>query len=862
MACFPGEKDQQRAPRAPGPSGLQRASRQGPPAPSVAQSHVGNLPDTSPALAVMEGDCDTSLAFAVMEGDRSRAEESAWGSKSPEEQFKGDIAARAPDLQHPLRLRPDRQAQAPSFVAPSAESPLCALDKAEALAGGGRSGVGAWTGERVRADEFERRLDNDLQQNQLELEPSEPAGHSQASRSSQEGPAVQVSSQDQEDWASAQAADFMRSFQLDGRSDASRASQETAEVQEAFQEAFAEVPPLGAQGGFGVAAARGTLGGRDSASYGAELICRSRPSPYTPAHDARELLFRQQTQVKLPWEVSMFGHMLPKLEDLIRPPSLGRLDALGLSAAAAVVPETSQAKVATFQAKRLLATRFYKSDDQLVSAALKKLRSVVLFSPADSRLGRSLLNLSGQLVPEDELNASFQDAFAAKSPGTLAKRSNDYMRFALWQVASHRSPLLASEQDLYRYVCELRQSAAAPTSADSFLRAFTFVHYTVGPGSAERQQVLSELMSSRVTGVSRQLFLKKAPLKQAPPFSTEVVWRLEKFVCESRDTALVSMAGFFLFALYSSARFADAARVQNPPSVDRADKVFLVESQSLESKGSRSKEQRTTFLPFIALGMGLFDRPWCRAWVAARAAEGLDDPSMPIIPAFHNGRWGSRRMSTSEGQYFLQDILVAAGVSKDLAATYTSHTLKCTCLSWAAKSGLFAIDERRIMGHHCDPSSAMPLTYSRDALTAVLAKLWKVVMSIKQGIFDPDASRAQRLLAATGLRMDVPEVEWNEDEPAENVAQADSEVSDVTDIGALEGPDIPAQIGEDLARGSFPDVDLSQCMVHRLSRVVHLKETQAKLWCGRPISANLVGPVSGREQDQTFCEQCRVAMHR
>ena len=41
-----------------------------------------------------------------------------------------------------------------------------------------------------------------------------------------------------------------------------------------------------------------------------------------------------------------------------------------------------------------------------------------------------------------------------------------------------------------------------------------------------------------------------------------------------------------------------------------------------------------------------------------------------------------------------------------------------------------------------------------------------------------DASRAERPLAATGLRLEVPEVQWNDDEPSENVAPQDSEVSD------------------------------------------------------------------------------------
>ena len=54
-----------------------------------------------------------------------------------------------------------------------------------------------------------------------------------------------------------------------------------------------------------------------------------------------------------------------------------------------------------FQASRLLAARFAKSDDYLRAAALKKIRSIVLVNPSDSQLGRLLLGCAGSLVGED-----------------------------------------------------------------------------------------------------------------------------------------------------------------------------------------------------------------------------------------------------------------------------------------------------------------------------------------------------------------------------------------------------------------------------------------------------------------------------
>ena len=50
--------------------------------------------------------------------------------------------------------------------------------------------------------------------------------------------------------------------------------------------------------------------------------------------------------------------------------------------------------VSDFKRKRLLATAFAKTDDQLVDCTMRQLREIVLFQPLDSRLGRALLDFS------------------------------------------------------------------------------------------------------------------------------------------------------------------------------------------------------------------------------------------------------------------------------------------------------------------------------------------------------------------------------------------------------------------------------------------------------------------------------------
>ena len=65
-------------------------------------------------------------------------------------------------------------------------------------------------------------------------------------------------------------------------------------------------------------------------------------------------------------------------------------------------------------------------------------------------------------------------------------------------------------------------------------------------------------------------------------------------------------------------------------------------------------------------------------------------------------------------------------------ARLTSHSCKCTCLSFLAKRGA-SIEDR------------LTLVYSRDAVARPLALLSHVLKEIREGIFEPDNTRSGRL---------------------------------------------------------------------------------------------------------------------
>ena len=230
--------------------------------------------------------------------------------------------------------------------------------------------------------------------------------------------------------------------------------------------------------------------------------------------------------------------------------------------------------------------------------------------------------------------------------------------------------------------------------------------------------------------------------------------------------------------------------------------------------------------------------------------------------------WLERRMTTAEGSYWLKDLLTMTGMAESEASLYSTHSLKATILSWAAKSSTFGWQERLVLGHHLDEETKMAVVHSRDAIAAVMVKVLRMLETIRQGIFDPDASRAERIAMATGLSQlpdNLPEQNDMERELERRLAcdQENSQAieSDVEEDSIVEKP--PGE-SETLARSCFPPIDLEQCVVHRLSGIVDGKETTDSLLCGRALSTNMRPvefPWSERDAHE-YCEQCNRALHR
>ena len=562
------------------------------------------------------------------------------------------------------------------------------------------------------------------------------------------------------------------------------------------------------------------------------------------------LILARKRSTSPPWKRPKLQKL--SVDSIFQEPLLGRYD--WAVSAPSTVPDPVPWKwvpQSTYEARRLLAARFAKTDDQLKLAAFKKIRTIVLMFPEDSELGRSLLGVAGTFIEEDALMTTLEDAFSGKAEGTLLKRATDFCRFAQWAVKHKLRPLAPAEGDVYAYLVHLRKSGASASSGESFLKAYRFFCHLAGAAAPR--------VAARSEGVAKSLAGNKRPLWQAPELSVKAVTALERFCHDSTDAIKISVGGFTLFCAYSSSRWSDAARAGRIKLDTSSTGLTLLEAETLHYK-TRAKDRKNKVLPLIALGNGLTQPAWATSWMKARDKLGMHNLPflMPGLSASNN--FLNRPMSAAEGTLWLREILYMQGVDEDLER-YSSHSLKATCLSWSAKSCTMTYEERLTQGHHVSPKHGMALLYSRDALAEILVKLARVVKAIEGRSFQPDLPRAERVAAALAddpsKYVHLPETKPDDREVEEPEMENNSEAgTDLSDAAELLVPDPLCEPPEVKPRVENPLK--GKTWVHVLSGVTHSEVTPGFLRCGRKITVNMRA-MEDFEVQSMVCQQCATS---
>lgn len=158
-----------------------------------------------------------------------------------------------------------------------------------------------------------------------------------------------------------------------------------------------------------------------------------------------------------------------------------------------------------------------------------------------------------------------------------------------------------------------------------------------------------------------------------------------------------------MFAIYGRCRWSDLRSVDSfelDVSMDRGVPCGFISFATYNHKTAAQVARHGLPLPLVAPVWGLDSPPWGLSWktVAEEAdmnfAEQFKGPVLPT--PLKNGKWGLRSVTASEASRWLNALLTKNG---DTIEQVSSHSLKCTTLSWLAKAGANA-EHRLVLGHH------------------------------------------------------------------------------------------------------------------------------------------------------------------
>ena len=149
------------------------------------------------------------------------------------------------------------------------------------------------------------------------------------------------------------------------------------------------------------------------------------------------------------------------------------------------------------------------------------------------------------------------------------------------------------------------------------------------------------------------------------------------------------LAGTIRFSLGARMRGADMLRVCVELTLDLHHSTGLgyVDVAAHVTKMNRVKLQTCRIgVESKAHSWGLHEDHWAEAWLQAREEVGINATTMGfMVPSVGPGGFTKTQMTTEELAVHLREIVVKWGISPAEACLYTSHSLKCTLLSYAAK---------------------------------------------------------------------------------------------------------------------------------------------------------------------------------
>ena len=179
------------------------------------------------------------------------------------------------------------------------------------------------------------------------------------------------------------------------------------------------------------------------------------------------------------------------------------------------------------------------------------------------------------------------------------------------------------------------------------------------------------------------------------------------------------------------------------------DEIKYISCKVSTHKTMHASAFRFRFLELCAPAVGVVDSDWIGFWMKARATVGIQAEHPPMPAPSVEGNPTVRPLGTDECGAWLRLLLQMNPVAAQNEIRITSHSCKCTILSFAAKRGL-PHEERLVLGHHAH-QGRMADVYARDAEARPMRMMEELLMEIRCKRFFPDESRAGRLVNADSV---------------------------------------------------------------------------------------------------------------
>ena len=425
--------------------------------------------------------------------------------------------------------------------------------------------------------------------------------------------------------------------------------------------------------------------------------------------------------------------------------------------------------------------------------SLMKWTSVVLSWPAEWDVCRALNESETVVQVCEQLN----HYFTGKAPATLIKRANSMIYF---MEQGHKLGYIFpySESELYSLLKVLKGTGQKASRLKGVMEALTFCRYVFNI-----EQLQSLINSKRCHGVVAGGPVNKA--NQAAPLKVSDLVLLHETLKTSDDDWNRLMSGACLFCVYARARWSDFIHGGKITLDHYSDgSIAYVEMDVSVHKTMFASARRFRYLNLAAPGLGVHGTDWVSKWMAAFDKLGIDPHAEVrgcVMPAPDvEGKPLARALESDEAGCWLRLLIGEKLGRSESSRPISSHSLKATMLSFAAKRGV-SHQDRLSLGHHVHPYQ-MADVYARDAAARDLRLLDFLIKEVRCGAFKPDESRAGRLDFSKRQKVDDFTGVSDLHEPFDFIGDIDREHGQLDlDAEIVEGQATKAGDGGDEAEG-------------------------------------------------------------